>query len=100
ERIEAAEGRRPLLVGTSARINPHTITYDDLRGRLEREPDVPYCLVFGTGWGLHPEAMELMDFILEPIDGPSDWNRLSVRAAAGIILDRLRGRGRPEFDVK
>jgi len=28
---------------------------------------------------------------LAPIKGPGKYNHLSVRAAAGIILDRLRG---------
>jgi hypothetical protein len=54
-----------------------------------------FVLIFGTGWGLHDDVIQEMDFMLEPIWGPTDWNHLSVRAAAGIILDRLRGLGRP-----
>lgn len=90
-RIEAQEGRPPILVGTSARKTTRMVSYNDLRKRIETEEDTPFCLVFGTGWGLHPEALELMDLMLEPIYGPTPWNHLSVRAAVGIILDRLRG---------
>jgi hypothetical protein len=35
--------------------------------------------------------MTRTDLRLEPLAGPSDYNHLSVRAAAAIILDRLRG---------
>jgi hypothetical protein len=31
--------------------------------------------------------------MLEPIHGPTDYNHLSVRSAAAVILDRLRGTG-------
>jgi hypothetical protein len=29
--------------------------------------------------------------VLEPVEGPSLYNHLSVRAAAAVILDRLLG---------
>lgn len=90
--IEAAEGRRPLLVGTSARPAPNRIGYTELRRRMGDDPAEPVLLVFGTGWGLHPDLLAELDLMLDPIRGPGDWNHLSVRAAAGIILDRLRGR--------
>ena len=35
---------------------------------------------------------ERADIVLAPIIGPGDYNHLSVRSAAGIILDRLRGK--------
>jgi hypothetical protein len=35
---------------------------------------------------------ERADITLAPILGPADYNHLSVRSAAGIILDRLRGK--------
>ena len=47
-------------------------------------------LLFGTGWGLAPEALARMDDVLEPVRGTTDYNHLSVRSAASIILDRLR----------
>ena len=81
-------GRSPEFVVTSARRFPFTITYPQLRHRLETE-DAPICLVFGTGYGLVDEIMAEADLILEPILGPTDWNHLSVRSAVSIILDRL-----------
>lgn len=95
--IEAAEGARPLLVGTDARRFANSISYGDLRQRIVAEPATPFLIVFGTGWGLHPEMILQMDLILEPIYGPTEWNHLSVRAAIGIILDRLRGLGHPLY---
>jgi hypothetical protein len=35
--------------------------------------------------------LESADLLLEPIAAASDYNHLSVRAAAAIILDRLLG---------
>jgi len=94
-RIEAAEGRPPIFVGTHAAPLANSVSYRSLRARIDAEPEVPFCIVFGTGWGLHPEAMEEMDLMLDPIYGPCPWNHLSVRAAIGIILDRLRGKDHP-----
>lgn len=54
------------------------------------EPGAPLVLVLGTGWGLVEEILEKADVILEPIRGMGDYNHLSVRAAAAIMLDRLR----------
>jgi hypothetical protein len=48
-------------------------------------------LVFGTGWGLTEEVLGRADDLLEPILGTGAYNHLSVRSAAAIILDRLRG---------
>lgn len=89
--IEAAEGRPPLWVATSARRYPNSISYADMRARLSDESGQPYCLIFGTGHGLHPEVMAEADLVLEPIMGPTPYNHLSVRSAASIIFDRLLG---------
>jgi hypothetical protein len=51
----------------------------------------PCLLIFGTAWGLSPALLETADFVLAPIEGPTDYNHLSVRSAAAIILDRLLG---------
>ena len=45
-----------------------------------------FVLIFGTGWGLHDEVIQEMDFMLEPIWGPTDWNHLSVRAEDPIWM--------------
>jgi hypothetical protein len=52
----------------------------------------PILILLGTGFGLAPGARERTDLALEAIHGVGNYNHLSVRAAASIILDRLRGR--------
>lgn len=88
--IEQEQGQNPLRVATDARKYPNTITYTGLRRRLETESS-PVLLLLGTGWGLIKEVVESADLILEPVYGPGEYNHLSVRSAAAIILDRLRG---------
>ncbi len=85
-------GIAPRFIATTAKRHSHSMPIAELRRRLDAEPNVPYCLVFGTGWGLHPMVIEEVDAVLEPITGPGAWNHLSVRAAVAIILDRLCGR--------
>jgi len=86
--IEAREGQSPVTVATDARTYPHTIAYENLRDKIHSE-EQPYLILLGTGWGLTETVMEEADYILEPIYGPGDYNHLSVRSAAAIILDRL-----------
>ncbi|WP_022846509.1 RNA methyltransferase [Desulfurobacterium sp. TC5-1] len=88
--IEKVEGKKPYIVSTSAKRYEHTISFRDLKSKIENE-DVPFLICFGTGWGLTEEFIESSDFILEPICGPTNYNHLSVRSAASIILDRLLG---------
>jgi hypothetical protein len=90
EAIYAEQGRRPLRIATDARRYANTLDYASVRRKIE-EGDEPLLLLFGTGWGMVKEIMESCDIILEPIYGPGEWNHLSVRSAAAIILDRLRG---------
>ena len=94
EEILAEEGsRKPLLIGTSAREFPQSrsIDYEELRQRIEEGTD-PVYLLLGTGWGLADAVIERVDAMLRPIYGVGEYNHLSVRAAAAILLDRLRGR--------
>lgn len=91
EAIVRDSGQEPQWVITSAKKYPHTISYPALR-ELLLQPGPPICILFGTGWGLHPELILEGDYILEPIYGPGEWNHLSVRAAAAIIFDRLLAR--------
>jgi len=53
--------------------------------------DEPLLLLFGTAWGLAPEVLAGVDGTLPPLNGPGDFNHLSVRSAVSIILDRLLG---------
>lgn len=88
--IEEKEGKKPIIITTSARRFPNTITYKDLSEKIITD-DNSYLLLFGTGWGLTDEIMDMSDYILEPIRGEAKYNHLSVRSAVAIILDRLLG---------
>ena len=90
--VERESGMRPRLVITSARAGANRLTFSTLREQLQTRPE-PHLIVLGTGWGLAPEVTERADVILEPVRGPTDYNHLSVRSAAAVILDRLRGEG-------
>jgi hypothetical protein len=93
--LERRTGARPRLVATSARGGRDRTSFPALRVQLETSPD-PHLIVLGTGWGLAPEVTDRADVMLEPIQGPTDYNHLSVRSAAAIILDRLRSAGYEE----
>lgn len=87
-------GELPLLIATSAKVcDKKTIDYQ--QGRMLIEQHQSTILIFGTGYGLAPSIVDQADFLLEPIYGPDDYNHLSVRSAAAIILDRLRSRAAP-----
>ncbi len=88
--IEAATGRMPLLVATTARRVPDSESFAQVRSRLETG-ERPYLLLLGTGWGLTDEILDRCDLCLPPVLGPGAYNHLSVRAAAAVILDRLLG---------
>lgn len=88
--IERETGEQPVLVVTSARAGAGTLDYPTMRARLASDPR-PHLIVFGTGWGLAPEIMVRADLRLAPLRGPGEYNHLSVRSAAAIIVDRLRG---------
>ena len=90
--IERDAGERPTMVATSARPGDRRISFAELRARLASGGS-PVLLVLGTGWGLAPEIIDRVDLVLEPIVGLGDYNHLSVRSAAAIILDRLRRPG-------
>lgn len=88
--IKKEQGQLPLNVATDARKYANTVSYMDMRKKLETDQE-PVLLLFGTGWGLLKEEVEQANYILEPIYGPTEYNHLSVRSAVAIILDRLRG---------
>jgi hypothetical protein len=56
----------------------------------------PFLILLGTGWGLTEAVIAESDYVLEPVAAVSDYNHLSVRSAAAIILDRLLGETFPE----
>lgn len=84
-------GKKPLLIATSAKVcEKKTISYEQGRALIDQHDST--ILIFGTGYGLAPSIVDEADYLLEPIYGPDEYNHLSVRSAAAIILDRLRAR--------
>src|SRR5882724_2319630 len=88
--IDRDTGEKPALVVTSARGAEHCTSFEALRDMLNRKTR-PFLILFGTGWGLTETIFSQADYVLEPIAGGRDYNHLSVRSAAAIILDRLLG---------
>ncbi len=89
--IEEAEGDPPILVATSARPQEaQRISYAQLKDAIQHG-ERPVYILFGTGWGMTDELIEACDYILPSIMGGADFNHLSVRAAAAIVLDRVAG---------
>jgi tRNA (guanine37-N1)-methyltransferase len=93
--ITAEHGAPPLVVATSARAESFPAaprrTADELLAEASATT-APVLVLFGTGWGLADSLIPSVTRVLAPIDGAADWNHLSVRSAAAVILDRLFGR--------
>jgi hypothetical protein len=79
-------GPESLAVLTGAR-HQDGVDYPDARTLAAEHP---VMLVFGTGHGLAPEVYASDRPCLAPVRA-SQYNHLSVRTAAAIILDRLIG---------
>ncbi|MBU0991669.1 MAG: RNA methyltransferase [Proteobacteria bacterium] len=77
----------PKVVVTTAKKNSRMIRYEAFREIMKNGE--PYLLAFGTAWGLSEEIIKTADYVLEPLDGNTGYNHLSVRSAVSIILDRL-----------
>jgi len=88
--IEQETGQKPFIVATSARRAGQRTSFTALKEMLHRETR-PFLVLFGTGWGLTEVTLSQADYVLEPIQGRTEFNHLSVRSAAAIILDRLLG---------
>jgi hypothetical protein len=83
-------GRPVRVVMTGAQGRPGNVSFTTLAQEIRGSED-HYLLAFGTGWGLTEELFTRADLVLEPVRGAGDYNHLSVRSAAAIILDRLFG---------
>lgn len=89
--IAKMEGEVPLTLATDAsKHEDQSISFEKARCILRDGKVV--ALIFGTAWGLHEAVLSGADYVLAPIMGRTDYNHLSVRTAAAIILDRLAGR--------
>lgn len=91
EKITVQEGKKPLLMATSARVvgDVELISYYD-QAKVWSQ-DRPVLFIFGTGRGLTKQFLARCDFLLRPLHGFSSYNHLSVRSAAAIIFDRWMG---------
>ncbi len=89
--IEREAGEKPALVVTSARPADNRISFNALQDMLNNNTR-PFLILFGTGWGLTETVFSQSDYVLEAIEGYTDYNHLSVRSAAAIVLDRLLAR--------
>lgn len=88
EEIKAVEGCEPEIVVTDARFSDSMVGFGELKDKIFENKN-PYLILFGTGWGLGKEVLDKAGFVLKPISGFGDYNHLSVRSAAAIVLDRL-----------
>ncbi len=87
DHIRRVHGEAPVTVATTARGSRATITFGALRENIQGGR--PHLLLLGTAWGLADEILLGADFVLTPIRGRPDYNHLSVRSAASVMLDRL-----------
>ena len=88
EDLKERFGAPPYSVYTDARPLRVSISYSQFKRKIRRSKR-PGILIFGTGWGIVRDEIERGDFFLEPVGHTSDYNHLSVRSAASIILDRI-----------
>ncbi|MDD2319787.1 MAG: RNA methyltransferase [Geobacteraceae bacterium] len=77
-------------IATGAKGSPRGISYGEMSGLLKKE-GTNYLLLLGTGWGVTEDVLAGADYVLAPIIGRGEYNHLSVRSAASIIVDRLCG---------
>ncbi|VWL85058.1 RNA methyltransferase [Oceanivirga miroungae] len=90
DRIKDETGKTPIILTTSARHFDNSISYENM-SKMIFEKNEPVLLLFGTGFGLTDEIMDMSTYILDPIRANTRYNHLSVRSAVSIILDRLLG---------
>lgn len=87
---EVGRNGSPIVVATSAKQKGN-YQYSKLREEIKKSKR-PYLILLGTGWGLCEEVIDGADIVLSPVIGGTEYNHLSVRSAAAIILDRLFGK--------
>jgi len=88
KKIEEESGKKAVVAATDASKFPNSTSYAEMRNIISSS-DRPILIIFGTGYGLSEETLNDCDIILKPVLGRGDFNHLSVRSAASIIMDRL-----------
>lgn len=91
EQIKQKENLDPIIITTSAKPHGNGVKIDYSSQGLVWKENRPVLIVFGTGQGLSDEIMDQSNFILAPVQGLTNYNHLSVRSAAAIVLDRWLG---------
>ena len=86
--IKKRDGVTPLLVATDAGTAKKK-KIDYLAAKKIVALDRPALILFGTAWGMSDSVINKADYLLEPVFGITQYNHLSVRTAAAIIIDRL-----------
>jgi tRNA (guanine37-N1)-methyltransferase len=89
--VEQECGEKPRIIVTSARPGGERTSFAQVKDMLINTTH-PFLILLGTGWGLTETIISQSDYVLEAIEGCTDYNHLSVRSAAAIILDRLLSR--------
>ncbi len=89
-KIEEETGVKPIVAMTGANFKESDGSIAMLQEEAKRE-ERPIFLIFGTGWGLHPQILERNDFFVDPIRGIAEdgYNHLSVRSAVAIYLSQF-----------
>ncbi|MFO7660052.1 MAG: RNA methyltransferase [Candidatus Cloacimonadaceae bacterium] len=87
KQITTQEAMSPIVITTTARLMKQQIGLEDLV-KLHNA-DRPVLILMGTGYGLTENVHSDADFVLQPISGAGDYNHLSVRSAAAIILEHI-----------
>ncbi len=80
-------GRDVTVVSTTAKQGQADTTFGSLRAEMSGGGN--YLLLFGTAWGLADKIISASDKVLEPLQSNAEYNHLSVRSAASIVMDRL-----------
>ncbi len=99
EHVTKITGSRPQIWGSSAKFSeeiksstkkamPKYLSFSDAREQLNESCAL---LLLGTGHGLAPEVLQDCDALLRPVRFFGDYNHLSVRSAAAVMLDRILG---------
>jgi len=89
--IEEKEGKKPFIIGTSARDSDAAKIITYFEQDCVWQHDRPILFLFGTGSGMSESLLNRCDYMLPPLQGFSDFNHLSVRSAVAIILDKWLG---------
>lgn len=89
--IEDKEGKRPIIIGTSARREMNTSMLTYYQQEIVWKHERPVLFLFGTGHGMSEILLKQCDYMLQPLNGFGKFNHLSVRSAAAIIFDKWLG---------